>query len=151
MRCLVILALLPLCVSAEEPAAGGLASMTWLAGSWTGPTESGEFRAYYSTPEGGKILSYSEWRRGQEVGVHEFEKFETVGDAVVLTPYPGGRRAASFRLAELTEDRAVFENPKKDFPTRIAYHRAAPDRLVIELSDPHGESDRVQTFDLKRG
>ena len=45
---------------------------------------------------------------------------------------------------------AVFENPAKDWPTRIVYHRAGPDRLVITLSDPHGTSDKVETFDLGR-
>ena len=45
---------------------------------------------------------------------------------------------------------AVFENPAKDWPTRITYQRAAADRLVITLSDPHGTSDKVERFDLQR-
>ncbi len=45
---------------------------------------------------------------------------------------------------------AVFENPAKDYPTRIVYHRAADDRLVITLSDPFGGTTQTERFELTR-
>ena len=69
-----------------------------------------------------------------------------------MQPYPGGKRAASFTLKDISlpERRVVVENPKNDFPSRIVYHREADDRLVITLSDPHGGSPKQQVFKLKR-
>ena len=116
----------------------------------------GQFEAFYSSPEGGKILSFSELKQGGKSVYFEFERFETKGAGkgrgIVLTPHPKGKAAASFELVTLDRKakRAVFENPKKDYPTRIVYHRVAGDRLEITLSDPHGKSGKTETFKLKR-
>ena len=150
-----------LTVSAEDTAARAavekkLASMKWLAGEWSGPMWGGEFTTYYSTPEGGKILSTSELKKDGHLAFHEFERFDVRptnagGATIMLTPYPKGTPAMIFTLTELDEKarKAVFENPKKDFPTRIVYHRAADDRLVITLSDPFAKSGPDEVFDLK--
>lgn len=136
-------------VTGEEPPRG-IASMGWLAGTWEGPMWGGRFVAHYSTPDGGKILSFSELRKGEGAAYYEFEVFQETADGVVFTPYPRGQRKETFRLASAEERKAVFDHPGKDFPTRIAYHRVADDRLVITLSDPHGGSDKTETFDLRR-
>lgn len=130
-----------------------LAAMDWLAGYWLGEMWGGMFHAHYSTPEGGLILSHSRLITDGEETFYEFEVFGPADDEVVwLQPFPGGRKAVGFRLKELDVEArmATFENPDKDFPTRIVYHRQADDRLVITLSDPHGESEQVETFDLRR-
>jgi hypothetical protein len=158
VACVSWLALPPGPGLAEEggtkPAAPGevLAGMSWLAGSWSGAMWGGTFHAYYSTPEGGKVLSFSHLERGGKRAFHEFEVFYAAGEAVHLQPYPGGRPAGGFVLAshDAKARKAVFENPKKDFPTRIVYQRVSETRLVITLSDPHGGSDKVETFTLDR-
>lgn len=129
-----------------------LAAMTWLAGTWSGSIWGGTFTAYYTTPEGGKVLSYSKLEREGKTAFHEFELFEVTGDKLFLRPHPGGKPAASFELTAVSQvdKSATFENPKNDFPTRLVYHRVADDRLVITLDDPHGDTKKVETFDLKR-
>jgi hypothetical protein len=139
----------------EAPAikpAAVIAQMTWLAGTWQGPAWGGTFVAYYSTPEGGRILSHSKLMKNDAVAFHEFEVFEPREETVFLQPYPGGKPAAGFTLAEASkkERKAVFDNPKNEYPTRITYHRISDERLVITLSDPHRKSGKVETFDLKR-
>lgn len=143
------------------PATGGkeglspkkqIAEMHWLAGTWEGKMWGGTFVAYYCTPDGGKVMSYNKLIKKGAVAFHEFEVFEVENGKVVFHPFPGGKKATSLTLTEcdLKAKRVVFENPQKDFPTRIVYHRVADDNLVITLSDPHNDSKRVQKFDLKR-
>ena len=112
----------------------------------------GQFVAHYSTPAGGKILSYSQLLRGGQVSFYEFEVFESQGQAVRLQPFPGGRPAVGLTLTSHDPQarRAVFENPDKDYPTRIAYERATDGALHVVLSDPHGGSDKVERFELTR-
>ncbi len=138
-------------LSQSPPPERAVAALDFLAGSWSGSVQGGEFVAYYATPEGGKVLSYSELRKDGEVAFFEFEKFDIQGGHVVFTPYPGGKPAIPLKLAELDAERrrAVFENPEKDFPTRIVYHRVSPDNLVITLSNAHGGGP-VEKFDLRR-
>ena len=131
---------------------GIIGEMHWLAGTWSGDMWGGRFVAHYSTPAGGKILSHSRLFEGDEVSFYEFEVFEPKASTVYFQPYPGGEAATGFTLVshDAKSRRAIFENPNKDFPTRIVYERVADDRLVITLSDPHGDSSEIQTFDLSR-
>lgn len=129
-----------------------LDELAWLAGDWSGDMWGGKFNAYYTTPEGGKIISHSRLTHGSEVSFYEFEVFEAHEETVRLQPYPEGKPASSFLLKshEPATFKAVFENPENDYPKRIVYQRASPGNLVITLSDPFGGSDKVETFDLKR-
>lgn len=149
-RIAIPLALLLCIPSFAEKEPAKIDSLAWLAGKWSGPMWGGEFVATYSAPAGGKLLSFSELRKDGRAAFYEFEVFEATADGLVFTPYPKGQRKATFKLAASEASKAVFENPEKDFPTRIEYHRAEKDRLVITLSDPHGKSGKVETFDLKR-
>jgi hypothetical protein len=152
MKRIPLLLALLLCLPsfAEKDAPSKIDSLAWLAGKWSGAMWGGEFVATYNAPAGGKLLSFSELRKGGKTAFYEFEVFEATEGGLVFTPYPGGQRKATFKLASSEASKAVFENPDKDFPTRIEYHRADKDRLVITLSDPHGKSDKTETFDLKR-
>lgn len=128
-----------------------LAGMDWLAGTWSGDMWGGRFVAYYSTPEGGRILGHSRLlKEGKEV-FYEFEMFEPREQTLHMQPFPGGKRVDGFTLRELDPNarKATFANPEKDYPTRIVYQRVADDALVITLDDPHGDSDKVERFDLR--
>ena len=147
-RAFLPLALL-LCVpSFADKGAAKIDSLGWLAGRWSGPMWGGEFVATYNAPAGGKLLSFSELRKGAEAAFYEFEVFEEREEGLVFTPYPRGQRKETFRLASSEAQKAVFENSEKDFPTRIEYHRKEKDRLVITLSG--GAGGKTETFDLKR-
>lgn len=128
-----------------------LAGVDWLAGTWSGPMWGGRFIAYYSTPAGGRILGHSQLLKDGEEAYYEFEVFEGHEHVVRVQPYPRGRRAVALELAshDPKSRKAVFENPDKDYPTRIVYHRVSDGELLITLSDPHGESDKVEVFALK--
>ena len=145
-----------LCLAAATLAQGDskpeefVASLSWLAGTWRGPMGSGEYEAYYSTPDGGRVLSENRMLKDGKTMFYEFESWSILDGVVVMQPYPGGKQAASFKLTDISERKAVVENPKNDFPSRIVYHRKADDRLVITLSDPHGGSPKQQVFNLKR-
>ena len=136
---------------AKPTAEERLAALKWMSGTWSGEMWGGVFTAYYSTPEGGKILSYSSLVKNGKQAMYEFEKFDAQKGEVVYIPFPGGRRAAHFLLKKSSETRALFENPKKDFPTRIEFVRTG-DKLVITLSDPFnkGAAGKQEVFNLAR-
>lgn len=131
--------------SAEER----LAALEWLSGDWSGAMWGGVFHAYYSTPEGGRVLSYSRLERDGKPVFYEFEKLDVQKGEVVYVPFPGGQRKEAFLLTRSGPRRAVFEQPKKDFPTMIDFEREG-ETLRITLSDPHNKSDKKEVFVLKR-
>ena len=134
--------------SAEEVLAG----LDWLEGTWSGAMWGGQFVTHYSSPDSGVLMSHSRLLAEGEVQFYEFEVFEVVEERLHLQPYPGGRPAVGFHLARHDPEQQllVFENPDKDYPTRIRYQRVSEDELHIVLSDPHGESEQVERFELSR-
>jgi hypothetical protein len=137
--------------TATDPRAQ-IASMKWLAGSWEKPMSAGAYRAYYTTPDGGQVISYSELVKDGEATFYEFELCRIENGEVVFNAFPRGQKATPMTLTKCDPQarRVVFENPKKDFPTRIEYHRMADDRLIIRLTDPHNNSEKLEVYDLKR-
>lgn len=123
--------------------------LAWLGGDWAGDAWGGRFQASYATTGDGGVMSYSRLIRDGSLAYYEFEVFTPDGDDMTLQPFPGGKRADGFRLTSSEPWRAVFENPEKDYPTRIVYQRSAPDRLVITLDDPHGGSEKREVFELR--
>lgn len=157
----VLTASLVVCMHAGVQAAPDLptsvSALGWLEGRWRGPTSDGEeFEAIYSSAEGGVLLSINKAFAGDQVLFVEFERFAVEGGQVVLTPFPDGQRAASFRLVEhdATARRATFENPRNDFPRRIVYARSTDaqgeDALVIELTGTQGGREVAMRLDLRR-
>ena len=138
--------------TSKKTPAEQISSMEWLAGDWEGNNWGGVFHAYYCSPEGGRVMSYSWLTKKGKKAYYEFEVFEVDGDKVVFQPFPGGKKATPLTLTKCDPKarKVTFENPDKDFPTKIEYHRVADDQLVITLSDPHHESDKIDKFDLKR-
>lgn len=126
--------------------------LAFLAGEWSGDAWGGRFHAHYTTPQEGRVISYSRLVKGGKETYYEFEVFEERPEGLWFQPFPGGKRADGFALAELDDAarKVVFENPAKDWPTRVVYQREADERLVITLTDPHGGDARVERFDLRR-
>lgn len=146
MTRLIVLALLiatPLC--GGEPK-DDLASLKWLAGTWTAQKWGGTFTSYYSTPEGGRILSHSTLVSGNSLRFYEFEVFQVRDGKVLYTPHPGGKRSPhSFPLVALEKNTATFRNDEHDWPKQLVFQRK-DDRLLITLTG----GAKKEVFDFQR-
>jgi hypothetical protein len=54
------------------------------------------------------------------------------------SPQPGGQKATEFVLSELSPTLAVFENPRHDYPRRIAYELSAEGVLTTTVGQTKG-------------
>ena len=128
-----------------------LASLSWLAGEWRGDVDGAVFVTDYTTPDGGLILSVSKTLKEGRAVFHEFERFEVLKGAVVLTPYPGGKASDRFTLTgfDPAVPRASFVNPKHDFPTEITY-AIEGEKLVVTLTAVARKKSEVVRFELHR-
>jgi hypothetical protein len=131
-----------------------VSDLSWLEGVWRGRVGGRDFEARYTSPDGGLILSMSKYTANGKPAGFEFERFEEKDGHVVLTPYPDGKESpATFRLTDFDQKtrRALFENPKHDFPTKISYQRVAGDRLTILVSGPGKDGkEKVLRYELRR-
>ena len=119
-----------------------LADLAWLSGDWVGKVETGnDWIAHYTDHRGGVLLGTSKEFEGDRLTLFEFERFEATAEGLFVTPYPRGRAARTFRCTELDvdEQRAVFENPAQDFPTRLVYDRDGDSLTLKALMEREGE------------
>jgi hypothetical protein len=137
---------------AEEAAEKGLGALAWLEGSWEGTSSDGTWETSYTSPRGGSMLSSTKLTRDGKELSYDFERWREEGGAVVMTPFPGGRRSVDFRAVELDAKarRVVLENPEHDFPRRFTYVASGKDELAITLEGEEGGKPMKITLDLAR-
>jgi hypothetical protein len=114
-----------------------VASLAWMGGEWVEEKEGGWTQEIWSRPRGGVMLGTSLTGRGERAGDYEFIRIAAGEDGTpTYFASPRGAAAVPFRLISASPGQAVFENPKHDFPTRIAYRREG-DVLTATVSGPY--------------
>lgn len=89
----------------------------------------------WTAPAGGTMLGLNRTIRGEETVAFEWLRIEARPRGLVYLAHPGGRMpGTAFELQSSEPGTAVFENLDHDFPQRIAYRRAEPDRLSVDVT-----------------
>lgn len=136
-------------IEMPAPAAATIDGMAWLSGAWTGTRGSqGQitFEERWSPPLGGSMLATSRTVSRGRMSAFEFLRIVEREGGLVYIAQPGGRTPTEFVLTELGDTRAVFENPRHDFPQRIVYELSPEGRLTASISYTGGGSARSFEF-----
>lgn len=134
------------------PAQALISDLDWLAGSWVGRRGSGStVEERWSPPRGGAMLAVSRTvnPRGRMVAFEYLRIVEREG-GLVYVAQPGGASGTEFVLTELTSEagakRAVFDNPRHDYPKRIVYELSAEGTLSATIGFTKGGTPRRFEF-----
>ena len=122
------------------PAKAAIGDLSWLAGAWVGKRSSGSsIEERWSPPLGGAMLAVSRTvNTGGKMSMFEFLRIVEREGGLVYIAQPGGARPTEFVLTELNKTRAVFENPRHDYPRRIMYELSAEGRLTATIGQLKG-------------
>jgi hypothetical protein len=141
---------------AKKPAKG-VASMGWLAGDWTSDEHGMAFDEHWLAPKGDSMFAVSRMVQGTATKMCELSVIEETEDGTWLrvrhfsrSLEPWKMDAAgpmAHRLVESAENRAVFEDGKREFPRRIVYSREG-DVLTARLEGTKGGKPADQEFKL---
>lgn len=110
-----------------------LRRLAWLAGSWSSAQGGRVTEEHWTTPDDRLMLGMSRSSRNGRAESFEFLRIVARRDSILYVALPGGRGETEFALAELSDERVVFENPSHDFPRRIVYARRGRDVLVARV------------------
>lgn len=140
------------------PAKATIGDMAWLASAWVGTRSTGSsIEERWSPPLGGAMLAVSRSvnTSGKMVAFEYLRIVERDG-GLIYVAQPGGAKGTEFVLTELvvpsgTETgprRAVFDNPRHDYPKRIVYELSPEGVLSATTGFLKGGTPR--RYDFKR-
>jgi hypothetical protein len=138
-------------IALPAPAKAAITNMAWLAGAWVG-TRGAEgatsIEERWSPPLGGAMLAVSRTVSRGKMGAFEYLRIVERDGGLVYIAQPGGAAATEFALTELSPTRAVFDNPRHDYPKRIVYELSAEGVLRAAIGFTKGGTPR--RFEFKR-
>ena len=141
-----------------EPAKHGeakLERLQWLLGSWKREGRSGTIHESW-TRLGDRVLEGTSTRVDKSGGIHvpleDLLLVEMGGEVFYISKVDENPYPVAFRLTELAERSAVFENPTHDFPQRIVYELREDGTLLAAIEGPgeDGGAPRRVEFPFKR-
>lgn len=132
------------------PAVAKIESLGWLAGNWVGTRSTGSSNEErWSPPLGGAMLAVSRSvNTSGKMFAFEYLRIVERDQGLVYIAQPGGKAPTEFVLTEISEGRAVFDNPRHDYPKRIVYELTQDGSLNTTIGYSTGGTPR--RFDFKR-
>lgn len=94
--------------------------LAWMSGHWSATVDGVQMEEVWLPPAGGMMLGMHRDAKGEKASF-EFIRIARTPEGIAYLAQPGGRPPTAFLLTEVTATRAVFANPKHDFPQRIVY------------------------------
>ncbi len=142
-------------IALPAPAKASIAETAWLTGAWVGTRGTAGMTSIeerWSPPLGGAMLGVSRTVTRDRLRAFEYLRILERDGGLVYVAQPGGGPPTEFILTELSSEsgagRAVFENPRHDFPQRIVYELSADGNLTASIGFARGGNP--QRFEFKR-
>ncbi|MBV6459794.1 MAG: hypothetical protein HONBIEJF_02947 [Fimbriimonadaceae bacterium] len=126
-----------------------ISDLKWLEGAWVGTRSSGAtFEERWSPAKGGAMLATSRTVNASgKMSAFEFLRIVERDGGLVYIAQPNGAAPTEFVLTEMSGNRAVFDNPRHDYPKRIVYELSG-DALTATIGYTKGGTPRK--FEFKR-
>lgn len=140
----------PLDIPMPTPAKAVIGDLAWLSGNWVGVRSTGSsFEERWSPPKGGAMLAISRSvNAGGKMSAFEFLRIVERDGGLIYVAQPNGAAPTEFVMTEFSTKKAVFENPRHDYPKRIVYELSAGGDLTATIGYAKGGSPR--RFEFKR-
>ncbi|MDX2262898.1 MAG: DUF6265 family protein [Gemmatimonadales bacterium] len=136
-------------IAMPAPAKAAIGGIGWLAGAWSGTrSSSSSIEERWSPPLGGTMLGVSRTVSRGRMSAFEYLRIVERDSGLVYVAQPNGATPTEFVLTELTPSRAVFANPRHDYPKRIVYELSADGALTATIGFMKGGTPR--RFDYRR-
>ena len=127
-----------------------IGDLAWLVGNWSGTRGTGgaiAFEERWTPPKGGSMFAISRTVNRDRLSAFEYLRIIERDGGLVYIAQPNGGTATEFVMSELTPTRAVFDNPRHDYPRRITYE-LTDGGLTASIGWMKGGSPRK--FEFKR-
>lgn len=100
--------------------------LAWMVGAWRCDIWGGTFEEFWTPPSGGIMQGCGRHTADGKNGFMEFMSIEKGPGGLTMhmilgAPSKGDKKPVPFKLTSFDGKTALFENPKNEFPSKIAY------------------------------
>ena len=122
-------------IALPTPFKATIGDLRWLEGNWMATRSTGSsVEERWSPAKGGAMLAVSRSvNRSGKMFAFEFLRIVERDGGLVYIAQPNGSPPTEFVLSELTKTRAVFDNPRHDYPNRIVYELSEGGALTATI------------------
>lgn len=138
-------------IAMPNPVAATISDLAWLAGVWSGKRGTNgsiAFEERWSPPKGGAMLATARTVSRDRMSAFEYLRIIERDGGLVYVAQPGGGEATEFVMSEVSATRAVFDNPRHDYPKRIVYELSGEGGLTATIGFMKGGTPR--RFEFRR-
>lgn len=145
MKTIFSLLIIFLVLTTQTSNAQTLDDLSWIGGYWTSSENGMTMEELWTTPSAGIMLGLHRDVFPNGRASFEYIRIVQIDDEVHYVASPGGGPSTSFKLKEVSESKAIFENLEHDFPQRIIYS-LTDDSLTARIEDESGEKGMQWTW-----
>lgn len=147
--------LVTLLTLALPAAAGDLADLAWIAGTWSGEMDGSTIEEQWSAPAGGAMMGMFRWVKGGKVLIYEFLLLESDPAGVTLRfrHFEPGLIGWEEKNAPLVlkpiaggPGEAAFEGGEPGNPLKLVYRRTGDRTMTVVLERLKDGAKKVQEF-----
>ena len=110
--------------------------LSWFEGHWQGVSGGVAMEEQWTSVRGGALLGLHRDVKGERMVSFEFLRIQATAEGTFYYASPRSKPPVAFKLKELGERRAVFENLQHDFPQRILYWLDAAGAMHARIEGP---------------
>lgn len=130
-----------------------ISQIGWLSGNWSGSRGTNgaiSMEERWSPAKGGSMLAISRTVSRERLSAFEYLRIVERDGTLVYIAQPNGLAPTEFILTELSGTRAVFENPRHDYPKKIVYEISAEGVLSTYVGYLKGGNPRRYDYRKER-
>lgn len=125
----------------------------WLLGNWENKSDDGDLLENWKKVNDSLYEGESYFIKGKDTLHFEKIQMKQKGEALFyITTIKGQNndKPVTFIQNDTIEKQLVFENPKHDFPQKIAYSKITKDSIIIQISGIQQGKPSSERFSMKK-
>ena len=126
----------------------------WLQGSWSCPQFGGTFEEHWLPSSGGTMQGCGKLIVAGKTEFMEYMSIEPSEGGLTMwmllgPPSKGEKEGVPFQLTSLTGRKAIFENPKNEFPSKMTYQLLPSGSVDCVIEGMQKGKDAIEKFPFK--
>lgn len=127
-----------------------LEHLAFMSGCWaTAPGAAEDYRECYTAPYAGLMQGASQTVKNGRTLSWEFAVVREEEGMITYAPFANGKPLSVFRLTQLSDGYAVFENPPNDFPKKLIYRKTSEGSLIARIEGSSPADARNQEWAMR--